>query len=133
VGSADRDPLMVSQQTILPQNEHLAALPQATEREDPVNVTTGVVNDSEPDDEGEEVGNRRVMEFVACHGATTLADTVHDSSATLAEIFRCFICLGKVGWCTFSCTVSIFLPNCQLGFTVNFGFLTLCCVTASGC
>lgn len=107
VGSTAVHHPFVSQHMILPQNEHLSAFAQATEPEDIVdytNVTTVLSNDREPvslqasDDEVEEVGNQRVMDFVACHGATpAMADTVNDSSSTLAEIFRCFICLGKVG------------------------------------
>ncbi|KAG0590375.1 hypothetical protein KC19_1G094600 [Ceratodon purpureus] len=106
VGSTAVHHPLVSQHMILPQNEHLSVFPQATEPEDTVdyiNVPAGLSNDSEPvslqasDDEVEEVGNQRVMDFVACHGATPAqADTVNDSSSTLAEIFRCFICLGKV-------------------------------------
>ena len=98
----------VTQNLIVPQNEHLSTFAQATEPEDTVDYinATGisVSNDvSEPislqasDNEVEEVATERVMDFVACHGASpAIADSVNDSSATLAEIFRCFICLGKV-------------------------------------
>jgi len=110
----------LSHLTILPQNEQLAT---ATEPEDTgiifmnAAATAGqrlsVSNDvSEPvsvqasDDEVEAVVNERVMDFVACHGASpaNVADHANDSSSTLAEIFRCFICLGKV--CVF------FSPPC---------------------
>ena len=103
VGSTAVHHPVATQHMILPQNENLAAFPQATEPEDTVGYIE-VSNDREPvsyqalDDEVEEAGNQRVMDFVACHGATpALADKLNDSSATLAEIFRCFICLGKVG------------------------------------
>ena len=99
----------VSQQLILPQNEQLATFAQAADQPedtvDYINATgISVTNDvSEPvslqasDDEVEEVATERAMDFVACHGASpALADNVNDSSSTLAEIFRCFICLGKV-------------------------------------
>jgi tripartite motif-containing protein 37 len=102
----------VPQSHILPQNEQLSTFAQATEPEDTVDYinATGlsVPNDvSEPvslqasDDEVEEVATERVMDFVACHGASpAVADNVNDSSSTLAEIFRCFICLGKVFICS---------------------------------
>lgn len=98
----------VSQNLIIPQNEQLSTFAQATEPEDTVDYVnaTGlsVSNDvSEPislqasDDDVEEGATERVMDFVACHGASpAVADNVNDSSSTLAEIFRCFICLGKV-------------------------------------
>ncbi|XP_024391968.1 uncharacterized protein [Physcomitrium patens] len=96
----------VSQHMILPQNEQLAVFAQATEPEDTVDYiqATGLstevieaVSLQASDNEVEEVGNQRAIDFVACHGSTpAFADNVNDSSSTLAEIFRCFICLGKV-------------------------------------
>ena len=121
VGSTAVHHPLVSQHMILPQNEHLSVFPQATEPEDTVdyiNVPAGLSNDGEPvslqasDYEVEEVASQRVMDFVACHGATPAqADTVNDSSSTLAEIFRCFICLGKVGWFIFS---NHYIEQCRI-------------------
>ncbi|XP_024371078.1 uncharacterized protein [Physcomitrium patens] len=94
----------VSQQVFLPQNEQLHEISQATELQDIVDLTNATgpsVDVREPvsleASDNEKVGNQRAVDFVSCHGATsTFAGNVNDSSSTLAEIFRCFICLGKV-------------------------------------
>lgn len=101
----------VPQHLVLPQSEQLSSLQQSMDMEEPcdfLNTTTGIANDvsndvSDPgslqgsDDEEEGVGADGVMSFVACHGAEpAMVGNAGDAASTLAEIFRCFICLGKV-------------------------------------
>lgn len=111
----------VSQQVFLPQNEQLHEISQATELQDIVDLTNATgpsVDVREPvsleASDNEKVGNQRAVDFVSCHGATsTFAGNVNDSSSTLAEIFRCFICLGKV-------SRSISRLSCCLGSGYDF-------------
>ncbi|XP_024373646.1 uncharacterized protein [Physcomitrium patens] len=97
-----------SQQMVVPQNEQIPALAPVTEPEDTVDYRSAsglsVSNDvSEPsllqpsENEVEDVGIDREIDFVACQGASpVVAENDNDSSSALADIFRCFICLGKV-------------------------------------
>lgn len=96
-------PLVVGSAPLAPQNEQLPSY--AHEETTTVDYMNAIGLDSEPvslqasDEEVDEAASARVVNFVACHGATpALVDNVNDSASTLAEIFRCFICLGKV-WC----------------------------------
>jgi hypothetical protein len=57
--------------------------------------------DEEEDDEPDESSNHhRVLDFARQHHGAMMehgqTDHVHEASSTLADIFRCFICLGKV-------------------------------------
>lgn len=66
------------------------------------------------DDDGEEVSNGRVLNYVACHGSEPgIVENINDASSTLAEIFRCFICLGKVSLRFTMCSLDVALCEWQ--------------------
>lgn len=93
-----------SEQVFLSQNGQLPAIPQATEPQDTVdhiNTTGPTVDVRNPVSlevsDNEMMGKERAGDFATCHGSTsTVTSNVNESSSTLVEIFRCFICLGKV-------------------------------------